>query len=295
MLGQRIRGMVEKDVPMAQHTTFKVGGPADVVAYPFDCEDLKETFLAVKESAAPCFILGLGSNLLVRDGGIRGVVINLSRGLKEIRILDGCRLQAGAGATMAAVVALAAKESLEGIEFLAGIPGTVGGAVRMNAGAFGKEMKDVLESVTFMDRGGNEKTIKREDLSFSYRNLDIGEGYIVTSCTFVLTKGDESEIRSKIRKYALDRGSKQPLGKPTAGSVFKNPEGDYAGRLIEAAGLKGYRVGNARISEKHANFIENCGGARAADILDLIEITKKRVYENSSILLETEVKIVGEE
>ncbi|MDH3974721.1 MAG: UDP-N-acetylmuramate dehydrogenase [Deltaproteobacteria bacterium] len=287
--------MVERDVPMKEHTTFKVGGPADIVAYPLDRVDLKETFLTVKQSAAPCFVLGLGSNLLVKDGGIRGVVINLSKGLREINLLSDNRLQAGAGATLAAAVARAAGEGLEGMEFLSGIPGTVGGAVRMNAGAFGKEMKDVIESVTLMNREGEEISVMREDLSFSYRNLDFEEGHVITGCTFALTRGDESEIRERIRKYALQRGSRQPLGKATAGSVFKNPGGDYAGRLIEAAGLKGFRAGNARISEKHANFIENCGGAKAAHILELIAIAKKRVYDDSGILLETEVKIIGED
>lgn len=280
---------------MREHTTFKVGGPADVLAYPLDCEDLRETFLTVRESNLPCLVLGLGSNLLVKDGGIRGVVINLSRGFREIGLLNGSRLQVGAGATTAATVARAAKEGLEGIEFLSGIPGTVGGAVRMNAGAFGKEMKDVIESVSIMTMEGEERSLKTEDLAFSYRHLELEEGGIITGCTLALSRGDEKKIREKIKKYALDRGSKQPLGKPTAGSVFKNPGSDYAGRLIEAAGLKGFTVGNARISEKHANFIENCGGATAANILELIEVAKKRVYDMSGVLLETEVKIVGEE
>jgi len=295
MLSQRIKGNVDTGVSMGAHTTFKVGGTADVVAYPLDAADLRETFLTVRESDTPCFVLGLGSNLLVKDGGIRGLVINLSKGLKEIKLLNNNRLLVGAGATMAATVAGAAKEGLEGLEFLSGIPGTVGGAVRMNAGAFGKEMKDVIESVTFMDSDGKERIFNREDLSFSYRNLDLKEGQIITACTFALNKGDEKEIRSRTKQYALDRGSKQPLGKPTAGSVFKNPEGDFAGRLIEAAGLKGLTIGKAKISEKHANFIENCGGAKASHILELIEIAKKRVFDNSGIVLEMEVKIVGEE
>ena len=276
-------------------TTFKVGGRADLLVYPENIEDIKETVLYGKKEGLDLFILGLGSNLLVGDKGIRGIVINLARGFKGIRLLNDNMLDCNAGVSLGLVVSQSAKYGLKGAEFLSGIPGTLGGAVRMNAGAFGSEMKDIIETVTFMNREGEIIKRDKESLSFEYRNLNIDDGAIILSATLTLETDDEEEVKKRIKLCAKERAIKQPLGSATAGSVFKNPPGDFAGRLIEEAGLKGRVVGGARVSDKHANFIENKGGASAADILDLIEIIKDSVLKKSGIMLETEVKVVGEE
>ena len=294
MLRGQLKGAVEMDVPMSSCTSFKVGGRADMVVYPENIEDIKETFLYAKKEGLQLFILGRGSNLLVGDGGIRGIVVNLARGFKGIRLLKGNMLDCSAGASLALVVSKSARYGLKGAEFLSGIPGTLGGAVRMNAGAFGSEMKDIIETVTFMNREGDIAKRDRGSLKFEYRNLDIDDGDVILSATLALAADNKEAVRKRIRDFAGERAMKQPLGSATAGSVFKNPPGDFAGRLIEETGLKGMMVGGAKLSEKHANFIENSGGASAADILALIEIIKERVFKNSGIMLETEVKIVGE-
>ncbi len=276
-------------------TSFKVGGRADLLVYPENIEDIKETVLYAKKESLDLFILGLGSNLLVGDKGIRGIVINLARGFKGIRLLNGNMLDCSAGASIGLVVSQSAKFGLKGAEFLSGIPGTLGGAVRMNAGAFGSEMKDIIETVTFMNQEGEIIQQEKESLKFEYRNFHIDDGAIILSATLALASDNEEAVRKRIKDYAKERAIKQPLGSATAGSVFKNPPGDFAGRLIEEAGLKGRLVGGAKVSDKHANFIENIGGASAADILALIEIIKDRVLKKSGIILETEVKVVGEE
>lgn len=291
----RIRGDVERDVSMALRTTFRVGGKADLVAYPLDAGDLREVVLLARERGIPLSVVGSGSNLLVRDRGIRGVVVSLARGFKRIERLDNDRLSCEAGASLASVVSHAASLGLGGLEFLSGIPGTIGGALRMNAGAFGSEIRDFVEDVAFITGRGDAVMIKGNGLSFSYRNLDMRDGDTIVGCTLSLERRDVEDIRDRMRKYSIERGKRQPLNVPTAGSVFKNPPGDFAGRLIEEAGLKGLHVGKAKVSEKHANFIENLGGARAADILALMDMIKERVYKRSGILLEPEVKIVGEE
>lgn len=294
MLRSRLKGSVERDVPMDSWTSLKVGGRADLVVYPENIEDIKETVLFAKKEELNLFILGLGSNLLVDDGGIRGIVLNLARGFKGIRVLNENMLDCSAGASLGHVVSQSARHGLKGAEFLSGIPGTLGGAVRMNAGAFGSEMKDIIETVTFMNREGDIMKRGRASLNFEYRNLHMDEGMIILSATLALACDNEEAVRERIKSFARERAVKQPLGRATAGSVFKNPPGDFAGRLIEEAGLKGMFVGGARITEKHANFIENTGGASAADILALIETIKERVFENSGIMLETEVQIVGD-
>ena len=281
---------------MASCTSFKVGGIADIVVYPENIEDIRETILFAREEGIEVFLLGLGSNLLVGDKGIRGIVINLARGFKGIRLLNDNVLNCCAGASLGLVVSQSARYGLRGAEFLAGIPGTLGGAIRMNAGAFGCEMKDIAQSVTFMNLNGELIKKDKENLKFEYRDLDIDEGAIILAATLALeADDDEEEVKKKIKLYAKDRASNQPLGSATAGSVFKNPPGDFAGRLIDEAGLKGRVVGGAKISDKHANFIENTGGASAADILALIEIIKDTVLKKSGIMLETEVKVVGDE
>ena len=280
---------------MASCTSFKVGGVADIIVYPENIEDLKETILFAKKEGLEIFILGLGSNLLVRDKGIRGIVVNLAKGFKGIRVLNDNLLNCCAGASLGHVVSQSARYGLKGAEFLAGIPGTLGGAVRMNAGAFGREMKDIAQSVSFLNPNGELIQKDKGSLKFEYRDLDIDEGAIILAATLALESDDEEQVKKRIKLYAKERAVKQPIGRATAGSVFKNPPGDFAGRLIEEAGLKGRVVGGAMVSDKHANFIENTGGASAADILALIEIIKDRVLKKSGIILETEVKVVGEE
>ncbi|MDT8316768.1 MAG: UDP-N-acetylmuramate dehydrogenase [bacterium] len=294
MLRSRLKGALETDVPMDSCTSFKVGGVADMLVYPENIEDMKETVLYAKKEGLDLFILGFGSNLLVGDRGIRGIVLNLARGFKGIRVMNDNMLDCSAGASLGLVVSKSAKHGLKGAEFLSGIPGTLGGAVRMNAGAFGSEMKDIIETVTFMNKDGEIIKRGKENLEFEYRNLHIDDGSIILSATLALETDNEEAVRKRIRHFAEERAIRQPLGRATAGSVFKNPPGDFAGRLIEEAGLKGKLVGGAMVSEKHANFIENVGGASAADILALIEIIKDMVFKNSGIMLETEVQIVGD-
>jgi UDP-N-acetylmuramate dehydrogenase len=279
---------------MSGNTTFKVGGKADLMVYPRDAEELGVLMDILKNEGLPFLTLGSGSNLLVSDEGIRGIVISLRDGFKSIEKVGDVSIGCGAGVSLAALVDFAAGHGLSGIEFLSGIPGTLGGAVWMNAGAFGSEMKDVIDSVNLVDSYGDLKNIGINDLPFSYRKLDINPGWIVTGCSLVLAKGDESIIREKVRSYAMKRAESQPLGSATAGSVFKNPPGEYAGRLIEDAGMKGAQVGKAAVSEKHANFIENMGGASARDIFELMKKVAAKVFEFSGIRLEPEVRIVGE-
>lgn len=219
------------------------------------------------------------------------------RNLRQVRLLrdagGGARIETGAGAPLAEAVALAAREALTGLEFGAGIPGSVGGAVRMNAGAFGREMKDVVESVRLLDENGCFRETARQDLSFAYRNLDLPPGSVITGARFLLEDGDGAAVRSRIAEIMALRRQKHPLEHRSAGSVFKNPRGIPAGRLIEEAGLKGTRIGDAQVSEKHGNFIVNLGKARAGDVLALIELVRERVREKTGVTLETEVRIVG--
>lgn len=280
---------------MDRFTTFGVGGKADIIAYPQDRDDLKKINRLAKEKGVSTFMIGMGSNLLVKDSGIRGVVISLSKGLRTIKKLPDDRVYCEAGLSLASLAAFAASNGLGGLEFLSGVPGTVGGALRMNAGAFGGEIKDVIEDVSFMNCEGEIKTVYRKDLSFSYREMQAGADDTIISCTLALFKKDVEAIREEMKKFALLRSKTQPLNKATAGSVFKNPPGNSAGRLVDEAGLKGVQVGQAKISIKHANFIENLGGATAADIMSLMELMKDRVYKKSGISLEAEVNIVGEE
>ena len=279
---------------MSGNTTFKVGGKADLMVYPRDAEELGALMDILKNEGLPFLMLGSGSNLLVSDEGLRGVVISLRDGFKNIEKVGEVTIDCGAGVSLAALVDFAAGHGLSGIEFLSGIPGTLGGAVWMNAGAFGSEMKDVIDSVSLADSDGDLKNIGINDLPFSYRKLDLDPQWIVTGCSLVLKKGDELIIREKIRSYAMKRAESQPLGSATAGSVFKNPPGEYAGRLIQDAGMKGAQVGKAVVSEKHANFIENTGGASASDIFELMKKVAAKVFEMSGIRLEPEVRIVGE-
>ena len=281
--------------PMKEHTTFRVGGPADLFLMPKNAEGLKESIEILKKHDVPMMVIGNGSNLLVRDKGIRGAVIQVYNRMAEITV-DGEIIEAQGGALLSAVAAKAADASLTGLEFASGIPGSIGGAVVMNAGAYGGEMKDVLVSVDVLTKELEVKTIPAEELELGYRHSIVPEaGYIVLGAKLKLTKGEDAAIRGRMAELAEQRREKQPLQYPSAGSTFKRPEGYFAGKLVQDAGLKGKTIGGAQVSEKHSGFLINIGGATAQDILDLIAFCQKEVQTQFGVALETEVKIVGEE
>lgn len=284
---------IREKEPMKQHTTFKVGGPADVLVTP-DLAHLPDVVELCKKYSVPYYILGNGSNLLVGDKGIRGVVIVIANRMSEI-VCEGERIIAQAGATLGQIAGKAAETSLAGMEFAAGIPGTVGGAVVMNAGAYGGEMKDIIESVLVLDVEGKQLTLPVEELDLAYRHSCIPEkGYIVLQVTLNLTKGDKTEIRAKMAELRDQRLSKQPLEYPSAGSTFKRPEGHFAGKLIMDAGLRGYQVGGAQVAEKHCGFVINKDNATAADIIALMQDVSDKVEAQFGVKLEPEVKMIGE-
>lgn len=279
---------------MSRHTTFKIGGPADYFLTPETEEQLKDTFVAAKSAGLPVMIMGNGSNMLVGDKGIRGAVICLCKKLNSIKVNDS-EIYVGSGVLMSKVSSVALSHSLSGFEFASGIPGTVGGGVYMNAGAYGFELKEIIKSVRYMDNDGKIAEILCEDCEFGYRkSIFEKQGYTILGATFKLNKGDATEIRAAIDDYTKRRVTKQPIEKPSAGSVFKRPEGYFAGALVEGAGLKGFSIGGAQVSEKHAGFIINTGNATAKDVLDLIEHIKAVVYEKNGVMLEPEVRLVGE-
>ena len=279
---------------MSRHTTFKIGGPADYFLTPETEEQLKDTFVAAKSAGLPVMIMGNGSNMLVGDKGIRGAVICLCKKLNSIKVND-CEIYVGSGVLMSKVSSVALSHSLSGFEFASGIPGTVGGGVYMNAGAYGFELKEIIKSVRYMDNDGKIAEILCEDCEFGYRkSIFEKQGYTILGATFKLNKGDATEIRAAIDDYTKRRVTKQPIEKPSAGSVFKRPEGYFAGALIEGANLKGFSIGGAQVSEKHAGFIINTGNATAKDVLDLIEHIKAVVFEKNGVMLEPEVRLVGE-
>ena len=281
------------DEPMNRHTTFRTGGPADLMLLPSSVEELREILAVLYDEGVVPFILGNGSNLLVSDKGIRGVVLKIGEGLDGM-IADGDTVICGAGAFLTRFCAFAAENSLSGAEALYGIPGSVGGAVYMNAGAYGSEIKDILVSVDYIEPRGTAGTLRGVD-GYTYRHSPFSDGErIITSAVFALKKGKRSEIESRMAEIKARRADKQPLNYPSAGSVFKRPEGYYAAALIDQAGLKGTAVGGACVSEKHAGFIVNKGGATTGDILCLIDIVKEKVLKDSGVELETEVRFVGE-
>ncbi len=281
------------DADMSEYTSFRAGGRADRLVIPDTPEELAE---ALKEAEGSALILGNGSDTLFRDGGFRGTVIKPGDGFGEIQT-DGERLICGSSALLSQAAKAAAQASLTGLECLSGIPGSVGGAVFMNAGAYGGEIKDVLESVKAVSvKTGEIYEIPLEKLDLSYRHSIFAEtGDVIISAVFRLEKGDMAEIEEKMKDFAWKRNSKQPLQYPSAGSFFKRPEGHFAGKLIQDAGLKGVSVGGARVSEKHSGFIINTGGATAKDIIDLMHLVQNTVYDKSGVMLEPEVRIVGED
>lgn len=282
------------DEPMSQHTTFRIGGPADVFVMPENYEQIREVLRLCKEEKLPFFVLGNGSNLLVSDSGYRGVIIQMDRNMEEIR-LDGEEIHACAGALLSSVAVAARNASLTGFEFAGGIPGTIGGAAVMNAGAYGGELKDVLKEVTVMTREGEILTIPAEKMEMGYRTSIIKTaGYLVLEAVISLKKGDEEAIRATMKDLSERRTEKQPLDYPSAGSTFKRPEGYFAGKLIMDSGLRGYRVGGAQVSEKHCGFVINAGGATAEDVRSLMDHVIRVVREKYGVTLEPEVKFLGD-
>ena len=279
---------------MSQHTTFKIGGPADYFLMPDKGEDVGRVIKICKEKEIPYFILGNGSNLLVGDGGYRGAVIQIYRNMSSVTV-EGNEITAQAGALLSAVAAAAKNASLTGFEFAGGIPGTIGGAVVMNAGAYGGEMKDVLTEVTVMNAEGDIFTLPTEELELGYRTSIIKTaGYIVLEAKIRLKEGDPEVIRETMKDLTIRRTTKQPLEYPSAGSTFKRPEGYFAGKLVMDSGLRGYQVGGARVSEKHCGFVINAGDATARDVRTLMDNVRDIVYKKYGVTLEPEVKFLGE-
>ena len=279
---------------MSQHTTFKIGGPADYFLMPDKGEDVGRVIKICKEKEIPYFILGNGSNLLVGDGGYRGAVIQIYRNMSSVTV-EGNEITAQAGALLSAVAAAAKNASLTGFEFAGGIPGTIGGAVVMNAGAYGGEMKDVLTEVTVMNAEGDIFTLPTEELELGYRTSIIKTaGYIVLEAKIRLKEGDPEVIRETMKDLTIRRTTKQPLEYPSAGSTFKRPEGYFAGKLIVDSGLAGDQVGGAQVSEKHCGFVINAGDATARDVRTLMDNVRDIVYKKYGVILEPEVKFLGE-
>ncbi len=287
-------GQVLEHEPMSAHTTFRVGGPADVLFMPSSPKQLVSAMELAKGHGVPCLVIGNGSNLLVKDGGIRGLVIEVGENMAAVRV-EGNTLLAQAGVKLSALSRAALSASLTGLEFASGIPGSLGGAVAMNAGAYGGEMVQVLTRAEVY-ASGRRMTLTRDELQMGYRTSRVlTEGMVVLSAELTLKKGDPEAIQATMNELNRRRREKQPLAYPSAGSTFKRPEGHFAGALIEQAGLKGRGVGGAQVSELHAGFIINRGGATARDVLDLIRLVQDTVYGQSQVRLEPEVRILGED
>lgn len=283
------------DELMSKHTSFRIGGPADLLFMPHKAVQVVQLLMAAREHDVPVTIMGNGSNLLVRDKGIRGLVIKLGSAMNKI-VIDGDVITAEAGASLAALAMMACEAGLTGMEFAVGIPGSLGGGVVMNAGAYDGEMQNVVQSVTVIDRADNFVVLNKDELGFSYRHSILLDGeYVATEVVLKLNYGDKNAIKAKAADFTNRRISKQPLNLPSAGSMFKRPPGYFAGTLIEEAGLKGYTVGGAMVSEKHAGFVVNKGGASAANVLQLIKDVQDRVYAYAGVRLEPEVRVIGEE
>ncbi len=288
-----IRGEIRVAEPLSRHVTLRVGGPADVMAFPADEKDLTRLLRFAAAQGVPVHVLGHGSNVLVPDEGVRGVVVSLRRAADWARFREP-EVEVGAGYALPRLVAEAARRGLGGLEPLAGVPGSVGGALFMNAGTGGQALGDVTEEVRAVDGEGGRVTLNREAMAFGYRSSRLQRGgLIAVAARLRLRPGDRESIEAAICESARRRGAVQPLDLPNAGSIFKNPEGDFAGRLIEAAGCKGLRVGNAQVSPRHANFIVNLGGATAGEITELMGIVYWRVRRMAGVALEPEVRLFG--
>lgn len=287
-------GCILEKEPMSEHTTFRIGGPTDILAVPDTIEKAAAIIRICREQQYPYYVLGNGSNLLVSDQGYRGLILQLYRNLSEITV-EGEEITVQAGAMLSVIAKKALAGSLTGFEFASGIPGTIGGAAVMNAGAYGGEMKDVLVSVTVLTKENEIRTVPVEELQLSYRHSVIPEKeWIVLGAKLRLQKGDEEQIRSRMEELKEQRVTKQPLEYPSAGSTFKRPGGYFAGKLIMDAGLRGFTVGGAQVSEKHCGFVVNRGGATAADVRQLMNEVSAVVKEKFGVTLEPEVKMLGE-
>lgn len=279
--------------PMREHTSFKIGGPADLFLIPSSEEQLEKLLLAISEGGLPLTLIGRGSNLLVRDEGIRGVVVAIGGKLSHMELISDCEIECEAGANLDTLCRFALDNALTGLEFAYGIPGSVGGAVYMNAGAYNGEMKDVLTGATHLTRDGKQESFTAQQMELSYRHSAYtNQDFCILKANFKLQKGDKDAIRARMDELKARRRDKQPLDYPSGGSTFKRPTGGYASALIDQCGLKGLRVGGAMVSEKHAGFLINYDRATCADMLALIEQVQKIVREKTGILLACEVKLV---
>lgn len=287
-------GNIKENYPMKEVTSFQIGGPVDLFVEPENADQLRACILDLEEEGYPWMIMGLGSNMLVSDKGIRGAVIRLGKNFSQIQI-EGKRVRAQAGASLKNVAEAARDKGLGGLEFAHGIPGAIGGAMTMNAGAYDGEMKDVVESVLVLDKKGQIYSLSNEQMNFVYRHSKVQEeGFIVLEAVFLLEEKEIESISEKMEDLWNRRLSKQPLEYPSAGSTFKRPPGYYAGQLIDQAGLRGLRHGGAQVSEKHCGFVINAGGASCQDVVNLIKMVQESVYLEHGVRLETEVKVIGE-
>lgn len=296
-LREKVSGEIRFDEPADRHTSIGVGGRIDALVFPKNVGDIVAVVASLRACRIPFLPVGNWTNLIVASEGYRGALISLTAmcAIEEKEGSDGCVcLEAGAGASLSELVTLSVRKSLTGMEFCAGIPGSVGGAIRMNAGAYGGEIKDVCVSVLLLNPVEGLRTVTRDSLIFTYRNLDLPAETIIIGAAFGLKRDEGEKITERVREILSLRKEKHPLEFRNAGSIFKNPRAISAGRLIETAGLRGMRIGDAQVSEKHGNFIINRGEATANEILDLIDLVQKRVFETTGYALETEVRIIGE-
>ncbi len=292
-LRERFGARLECNRPLADLTSFQIGGPADFMLTVETIDEVAAAMSAAHRAGVRAFCLGAGTNLLVSDRGVRGLVLRLGARFRNI-VIDGTSVAAGAAAEFGVLVETVVDHGLGGLEFGEGIPGTVGGGLVMNAGAFGGEMARVVTLVHGVTIEGEPRTLTKDDVKFAYRRSKLPPGFVITRVDFQLERGNRDTLRARVQELREKRAARQPRGVPNAGSIFKNPPGTFAGRLLEGAGLKGARMGGAAFSEKHANFIVNLGGARAEDVRALIELARERVKQQSGISLEPEVKLIGD-
>ena len=286
---------IRENEPMDAHCSFRIGGPARLMLLPASAQEASRAMRILRAAGVPVLIMGNGTNLLVPDEGYDGAVVCMSKPASGISAQDAGRIRAGAGATLAAAAVFAAGLGLSGLEFAHGIPGSVGGGVAMNAGAYGGELKDVLESVEFVGEDGEIRALPAEELGLGYRRSGFtGTDKLITCAVFRLTPGDGEAIRARMRELSEKRRASQPLDMPSAGSTFKRPANGYAAAMIDAAGLKGFSIGGAMVSPKHAGFVVNTGGATYGDVVALMREIRRRVYEREGVWLEPEVKLIGE-
>jgi len=285
---------IKLNEPMKEHTSFRIGGPADIMVLPTNIEQVANIIKACKEYSIPFFVMGNGTNLLVKDEGIRGVVMKLAQNFNDA-LVQGNIMKCKAGMPMSMAAKIALENRLSGLEFAHGIPGTIGGGAVMNAGAYDGEMADIVRNVTVIDRDGNIFEMHKSQLEYDYRSCNLQKGdKVLLEVEMELKPGNYDDIKRKMDDFLLRRKEKQPLNLPSAGSAFKRPQGNYAGALIEKAGLKGYRIGDAMVSEKHAGFIVNVGNATFQDVVNLIQYIQRQVKEKFNIELESEIKICGD-